>query len=107
MAATVTITQDFSIGETKTLYHGTIALDDSYPTGGEALDLTGNEKFDVLIAQSEGGYVFSFNPSDQKLLAYRQKDPGDAGGADIALPQVANTTDLSALTAINFIAIGS
>ena len=107
MAATVTITRDIEIGESAHLYEGTIALDDSYPTGGEALDVSGSESFTTLIAQSEGGYVFSFNPSDQKLLAYRQKDPADAGGADIALVQVAATTDLSALTAINFIALGA
>lgn len=104
MAAVVTINQDFEIGETKKLYHGTIALDSSYPTGGETLDVSGNERFDVLIADSVGGYVFSFVASSQKLLAY--VGDNDAG-ADGVLAQVANTTDLSAVTTIPFIAIGA
>lgn len=107
MAAVVTITRDIPIGQTEHLYHGTIAMDSSYPTGGEAIDVSGNEKFEVLIPDSANGYVFRFDAPNQKLLAYRTKDPGDAGGADIVLQQVANATDLSAVTAIPFIAIGA
>lgn len=107
MAAVVTIQRDIPIGQTEHLYIGTIAMDDSYPTGGEALDVAKNERFETLIADSNGGYVFSFVPSSQKLLAYRTKDPGNAGGADIVLQEVANAVDLSGLTAIPFIAIGA
>ena len=104
MAATVTVQHTLDLGGTQKLYAGTIALDSSYPTGGEALDVSGNESFDVLIASSTSGYVFSFAASSQKLLAY----VGDNDAAsDGPLAQVANTTDLSALTAIPFIAIGS
>lgn len=106
MAATVTLENTVEIGGSVKLYSGTIALDASYPTGGETIDVSGNERFDTLITSSTSGYVFSFVPSSQKLLAYVTKDPGDAGGANVVLQQVADTTDLSAVTAIPFIAIG-
>lgn len=106
MAATVTVENKVSLGGTVTLYSGTIAMDASYPSGGELIDSTGNERFDTLIASSTSGYVFSWDAANQKLLAYVSKDPGAVGGADIVLQQVANTTDLSAVTSIPFIAVG-
>src|SRR4051794_20695638 len=98
MAVTVTIQKDIPLGQTEHLYVGTIAFDSSYPTGGEVVDVSGNESFDVLIAGSKNGYVFSWDAANQKLLAYVSKDPAAAGGADIALQQVADTTNLSSVT---------
>lgn len=112
MAAVATIEETFSLGGTGYLYRGTIAFDSSYPTGGETIDPAGNSKFDTLFAQgggttaSGGGYVFNWDAPNQKLVAYRQKDPANAGGADIPLTEVSNTTDLSALVSVPFIAIG-
>jgi hypothetical protein len=105
--ASITGLRDIPIGQTEHLYTGTIDFDSSYPTGGEALDLASNTRIETLIAQSKSGYVFEWDAANQKLLAYRQKDPAAAGGADIALPQVANATDLSAVTGVQFIAIGA
>lgn len=113
MAAAVTITEKVSLGGTDNLYLGTIAMDSSYPTGGEVLDATtatplpGPTKFKFLTVAQSGGYVAEFIPSSQKLKFYRQKNPADAGGADIPLPEVANAVDLSGLTAIPFMAIGA
>lgn len=82
----------------------TVLLDTSYPTGGEALtkaDLgfaaTVDPTFNVT-AQPTAGYIPEYDHVNSKLLMYRQKDPAAAGGADIALPQVADTADLSLVT---------
>lgn len=112
MAAVATVTETHEVGDTLKQYFGTIALDSSYPTGGEAIDVSGNEQIDFLIARGGGttatgaGYVYEWDAPNQKLLAFRTKDPGNAGGADIVLQQVANAVDLSALTAIPFTAWG-
>ena len=103
MAATVTVEKTISLGGTENLYLLSIAFDSSYPTGGEALDGTGNETFLHVQAQATSGYVFQWDPANQKLLAYYADN--DAG-ADSALIQVPNTTDLSALTAIKALAVG-
>lgn len=43
------------------------------------------------------GYTLEWVPSTGKIKAYRQKDPGSAGGADVPLVEVANAVDLSAV----------
>lgn len=82
-------------------------FDSSYATGGESLT-AGDFRLDSLIlvhAEPVDGYVFAYDYTNSKLKAFRQKDPGAAGGADIALPEVAATTDLSAV-ATRVFAIG-
>ena len=104
MAAVATVTKKYGIGGTATLYVGTIAFDSSYPTGGEAIDLSGNERVEYIQCNAQGGYVFVFEQNDQKLLAYYGDNNNAADGPLIEVP---NTTDLSSLTAIPFIAVGS
>jgi hypothetical protein len=53
---------------------------------------------DDVVIYPAGGYVFEVDKTNSKVKAYRQKDPGNAGGADIALPEVANAVDLSSVT---------
>lgn len=70
----------------------------TYATGGVAitaaqLGLTTIEHLDVGTA---GGILFEWIKSSGLVKAYRQKDPAAAGGADIALPEVANAVDISA-----------
>lgn len=43
--------------------------------------------------------LYSYDSTNSKLVAYRQKDPAAAGGADIALPEVGNGVDLSSYAA--------
>jgi hypothetical protein len=105
--ATVTALEDIELGGTERIYLLTIAMDSSYPSGGEALDLAGNRTIKFLSCPPKGGYVFSWDQDNQKLLAYRTKDPGAAGGADIVLQEVSAATDLSALTDVRAFAIGS
>lgn len=82
----------------------TIDLDSSYPTGGEALDLSGDFN-DLLLVQIEpmAGYIFVYDYDNKKVIAYYADY--DAG-ADGALIEVADTTDLSALTGIRVLARG-
>lgn len=105
MAYVATITRQKNLEAGFTLYEGTIAADNSYANGGEVVDASGNAVFDLLFAQAPG-YVCSFDPSTQKMTVYRQKDPGNAGGADIALVEVANAVDLSAVP-FRFLAVGA
>lgn len=108
MAATVTIIDSWDTGGNRTEYVGTIALDSSYPTGGEALDASGNERFAWLhalsggTAASGGGRLYAFDAANQKLVAYHG-DNDNAGDAPFV--EVANTTDLSAVTALPFRAL--
>jgi hypothetical protein len=103
MAATATAHNTYDIGGTAKMYVGTIAFDASYPTGGEAIDLGSNERLDIVLCPNNTGYQFSWDAANQKLLVYvgDNDNAADAPGA-----QVANTTDLSALTAVPFLAVG-
>jgi len=112
MAATVTIEERISIGGTDYLYLGFITMDNSYASGGEVIDATngattaGPAKFKKLIPAATAGYVPEFIGSSQKLKMFRQKDPAAAGGADIALPEVAGSVDLSAVV-VPFIGVAA
>jgi hypothetical protein len=88
-----------------------ISFDTSYTTNGLAWDLSAD--FDVVYAavfEHQGGRVFELTsknaPASSKVKAYQQKDPAAAGGADIALPEVANATDLSALSNVGVVVYG-
>jgi hypothetical protein len=106
MAAVVTVTDSWDTGGNRTEYIGTIAMDNSYPTGGEPIDVANNERFAWLHAAGGGttasgaGYVFQFDAPNQKLVVLW----GNAGSASV-LPEFTSTGDLSALTAIPFRAL--
>lgn len=83
---------------------GSVAFDDSYPTNGEALDLT--EWFNsvlLVVIESVGGYTFQYVYADKKVKVFY--DDADLG-ADGPHIEVANTTDLSGLTDVRFVAYG-
>lgn len=78
----------------------------TYATGGFNLSRatlgfasTADPEFDV-DARSAGGYVFSYDHTNSKLLAYRQT------AATSALIEVPNTTDLSSVTGVRVKATG-
>lgn len=83
---------------------GTVAFDSSYPTGGEATtDISGH--FTELLGvffESKSGYTFSYDYTNNKVLAYWVDTTVDGA----AQAQVANTTDLSAVTGVRFFAWG-
>ena len=103
--AVLAVTFDAQPGGRSTMFprkvrRGTISLG-TYATNGVAVTPKNLElvRIDDIDIQPSGGYVFEWLPSTGKVKAYRQKDPGAAGGADIPLPEVANAFDLSAVTA--------
>lgn len=109
MSATVTVKKnvntnyqlDSHLARGTKLYVGSVAFDNSYPTGGESITLPFTPV--LLIAESSAGYTFQYDYTNKKLLAYYADYDAVADGV---LIQVADTTDLSALTDVRFIAIG-
>lgn len=87
------------------LLTGKIAFDDSYPTGGEALDLSNffSRIISFIAFEPTAGYIFIYDRTNKKVKVYYADY--DAG-ADGALIEVADTTDLSALTEVYFLAVG-
>lgn len=81
------------------------AFDSSYPTGGEALapSALGMARFERVIAENKSGYLFEYDYTNEKLLAYYADNDGASDGA---LIQVADTTDLSAVTGVKLTVIG-
>lgn len=82
----------------------TVTFSSSYATGGESLTAAnvGLKRIEVAIAHgpfrktdATDAVFGSYDHTNNKLAAYRQKDPGATGGADIALPEVGSGTDLS------------
>lgn len=84
-------------------WFGTVTMTSSYATNGDTLTAAelGLDAIEGAVVGNAGGYVFEAvrtpGSSDIKIKAYRQKDPGNAGGADIPLPEVGNAVDLSAI----------
>jgi hypothetical protein len=110
---------------------GKISFDNSYPTGGEALDLSAH--FDTLLGvmiENKAGYSFEYDYTNKKVKAFVPVGViADAGVSDAnntimksaagtlevagtgtafqqAAVEVADTTDLSALTGVRLIAWG-
>lgn len=79
-----------------------------YATNGFALPAAaqpnafGMTEYDEVIVMPGGGYVPEYVKSTGKVKVYRQKNPADAGGADIPLPEHA----AAAMVAATFICIG-
>ncbi len=83
---------------------GSLAFDDSYPTGGETVDLSGYfSDIHMVLIEPKSGYVFEYDYTNKKVLAYYADYNGAADGA---LIEVAAAVDLSALTDVRFVAIG-
>lgn len=83
---------------------GTVAFDSSYPTGGEEISFPNFEVEPLFVAvQPDSGYIFTYDRTNGKLLAYYADY--DAG-SDGALIEVANETDLSGVDAAAYIAVG-
>ena len=83
---------------------GSIAFDGEYPTGGEPMDIS--DMFTSLKAvffESKGGYVFEYDYGNKKVKAMVGNNDNATDGP---LVEVANETDLSALTAVKFLAVG-
>jgi len=83
---------------------GQLAMDSSYPTGGEALDFS--EYFtavDQVMIAPEDGFVFEYDYTNKKVLA-RWVDTTVNGAP---MTEVTNNTDLSSVTRASLWAIGT
>lgn len=83
-----------------------VAFDSSYPTGGEAFTVA-DLGFKVLPRwieiETSAGYIFKIDRTNLKVIAYM----GDNNNAsDGPLIEVANTTDLSAVTGVRVLSRG-
>lgn len=96
-----------------------VALDTSYPTGGEAVDLSAD--FDYIYSVNFGGndtaadnnYLFQAllpSPttavSSTNVLIQAIWDPADAGAAEDFV-EVTNTTNLSSIGQLSMVVFGS
>ncbi len=79
---------------------GTVAFDSSYPTGGEDYSAGLGTKVVHLEVSPSAGYVFSTDYTNKKILAYYADY---STSTDAALIQVPDTTDISGITAANYI----
>ena len=79
-------------------------FDASYPTGGEALtpENLGMVDLDFIIIEPRSGYVFTFDYTNEKVIAYVT---GSADGA--VLSEEGNITDMSAVTNVKIFAVGT
>lgn len=92
MAATLTEEWRIPIGQSRSLCGGTVTMDSSYATGGEAIDATGDLGYEKMFFE-QGTVILSWDKANQKVFATW----GNAGSASV-LPEVTSTTDLSAVT---------
>jgi len=109
MGLTITFKEDQEIyekcGHNYKIITGSIAFDSSYPDGGESLDLSKLIPTDLhlVIIEPSGGYVFTYDYTNKKVIAYWADYDAEADGALVA---VLATTDLEALTDVRFMAVG-
>ncbi len=99
-----------------------VLFDNSYPTGGEPLDMTTD--FDYVYGVSiisndtlaDNGYKFgcivpaptvAASSSNVLIDCHWEKNPADAGGADIAFPEFTNGGNLSAVGQLMIIVWGA
>lgn len=107
MALVATLGEKIRLGDGQDKWYarGTLAFDNSYPTNGEALILSqvGLKSINVLDVHPTAGFVFSWDGTNKKVKAFYADYSTNTDGA---LIEVANATDLSALNAVPFEAIG-
>lgn len=85
---------------------GQIDFDASYPTGGEALDLgtmlQGATLKGVFI-ETKNGYIFEYDYTNEKVKAMYFDYSNASDGVAVEVP---DTTNLSAVTDVRFLAWG-
>lgn len=82
-----------------------VTPDASWLAAGESLTAAnfGLTTLMAVICESKGGYVFTYDRANSKLLAYRADYDAVADGALVAVP---DTTDISAIGAVRLVAFG-
>ena len=104
MALAITVNKRGVVGDLR-YADLSIAWDSSYPTGGESFTPAdaGMDTFHVVTAHQKSGYTFEMDYTNNKILAYRYDYDASADGVAI---QVANTTDISAITGHKVFVLG-
>lgn len=103
MAVTVTTVKKSVFGDMRVRIVD-ITMDSSYATGGETLSAGDVGLKNVVYADVKQKTVgttirqFQYDIANGKILAFQDKDPASAGGADAPFPEVANATNLSTIT---------
>ena len=105
MALTLTKTSDGVIGDLR-YWAGTVALDNSYPTGGEAVAASSFTNMTTIEAVMLGQTIIATNriiwdPSASKIVL--MIEDGTTG----IEAQAANTSDQSAVTDVQMFVIGT
>lgn len=92
MAATLTVKRSIDHGE-YTLDFISVAMDSTYPSGGEVLDAVGDIGYvEAIFKPSTSGYIAKWDVANQKLKVLYGDNNNAADG-----PLIENaTTDLSA-----------
>jgi hypothetical protein len=100
MALTVTVTESSKKSGGRRCRRATVKFDASYPTGGEAVtaaDFALDSRIVDLHPRAVAGYIPVFNAATSKIMVYWADNDAEA---DSALVEVADTTDLSAVTIV-------
>jgi hypothetical protein len=108
MAFTVTIKEDRPLidkcAHNYKLVTGTLLFSASYPTGGEAMDLSKIFPSDthMVFIEPKAGYLFIYDYTNKKVLAY-----WTPAGHTAVFAEITATTNLSSSCAdVRFFAIG-
>lgn len=82
---------------------GTIAWDSSYPTGGESLTPAniGLRTIDSLFVEARSGYQFTYDHTNQKVLAYRTATLTPAGTISAVQPTFTGTANVGTAGIVN------
>lgn len=97
MTAVFNVDEKLSLGGTSYLYVGTLTITSTYVTGGETVNLSDNETFTAVVAQS-GVYSHKWDSANQKLLFYYYDYDAVADGAAIQVANGATHTGASGMT---------
>ena len=105
MALTLTKTSDGVMGDLR-YWAGTVALDDSYPTGGEAVASSDFVQFSNIEAVLLGQTIIAtkrivWDPSASKIVLFIED------GTTGIEAQAANASDQSAVTDVQLFVIGT
>lgn len=108
MAFTITLKEDQGLldkcGHGYKLITGTLLFSASYPTGGEAMDLSKYfpNATHIVFIEPKAGYLFIYDYTNKKVLAY-----WTPAGHTAVFAEITNATDLSTTCAdVRFFAIG-
>jgi len=95
MAATVALSENpVNFGGGMLFVTGTVTMDSSYPTGGEAVtagQFKGGSFVRVLLSASTTGIVPAFDATNKKVMAFWVDTSTDGA----AMAEVVNTTDIA------------